>query len=129
MVRQEIDFERRWDHMQQHTGQHLLSAIMDTYDNLPTLGWGLGAKNDVSYVDVPKKLSQEEMQGIQDKCNEVIRNNLKIIVETPDNANVAKLPGDYDKEKGIVRVVKIGDIDANTYAPLQCRICFWANGI
>lgn len=102
---------------------------MDTYDNLPTLGWGLGAKNDVSYVDVPKKLSQEEMQGIQDKCNEVIRNNLKIIVETPDNVNVAKLPGDYDKEKGIVRVVKIGDIDANTYAPLQCRVCFWANGI
>lgn len=38
LVRQEIDFERRWDHMQQHTGQHLLSAIMDTYDNLPTLG-------------------------------------------------------------------------------------------
>src|SRR5579862_2246173 len=37
-VRQEVDFRRRWDHMQQHTGQHLLSAVMDIYDNLETLG-------------------------------------------------------------------------------------------
>ncbi|KAK7414088.1 hypothetical protein QQX98_007031 [Neonectria punicea] len=42
-ARQEADYRRRWDHMQQHTGQHLLSAIMDTYDNLKTLGRGMGA--------------------------------------------------------------------------------------
>lgn len=114
LVRQEVDFRRRWDHMQQHTGQHLLSAIMDTYDNLETLGWSMGAGNDMSYVDVPRTPSEDEMQSIQEKCNDAIQKNLRITVENPDNAKVHKLPDDYDKDRGVIRVVKIGDLDANT---------------
>lgn len=112
-VRQDVDFARRWDHMQQHTGQHLLSAVMDKLDNLETLGWGMGAENDINYVDLPRKPSQVEMQTIQEKCNEAIRNNHKITVETPHDAKTDSLPGDYDKEKGVVRVIKIADIDEN----------------
>ncbi len=118
-VRQEVDFRRRWDHMQQHTGQHLLSAIMDTYDNLETLGWGMGSDGDMYYVDLPRKPSEEEIQAIQDKCNKTIRNNLQIIVETPNDAEVDSLPGDYDKDKGVIRVVRIGDLDRNTYVHLD----------
>ncbi|PMD52965.1 ThrRS/AlaRS common domain-containing protein [Hyaloscypha bicolor E] len=112
-VRQEIDFRRRWDHMQQHTGQHLLSAIMDKYDNLESVGWGMGAEGDINYIDLPRKPTDEEMQTIQEKCNEAIRNNLSITVETPDDAKSDSLPEDYDKEGGVVRIIKIGDIDAN----------------
>jgi misacylated tRNA(Ala) deacylase len=99
--------------MQQHTGQHLLSAIMDKYDNLESVGWGMGADGDINYIDLPRKPSDEEMRTIQEKCNEAIRNNLKITVETPDDAKADSLPEDYDKEKGVVRIIKIGDIDAN----------------
>ena len=99
--------------MQQHTGQHLLSAIMDKYDNLESVGWGMGADGDINYIDLPRKPSGEEMRTIQEKCNEAIRNNLKITVETPDDAKADSLPEDYDKEKGVVRIIKIGDIDAN----------------
>ncbi|KAE9364439.1 ThrRS/AlaRS common domain-containing protein [Stipitochalara longipes BDJ] len=112
-VRQDVDFQRRWDHMQQHTGQHLLSAIMDKYDNLESVGWGMGAEGDINYIDLPRKPTDEEMRTIQEKCNEAIRNNLKISVETPDDAKSDSLPDDYDKEKGVVRIIKIGDIDAN----------------
>jgi misacylated tRNA(Ala) deacylase len=101
--------------MQQHTGQHLVTAIMDRYDNLETLGWGMGAGNDMSYVDVPRRPSEDEMQSIQEKCNDAIRKNIGIKVEYSDNAKVDKLPDDYDKERGIIRVVKIGNLDANTY--------------
>lgn len=111
---QEVDFRRRWDHMQQHTGQHLLTAIMNTYDNLETLSWGMGADGEASYVELPRTPSQTEIQEIQDKCNETIRANLQIKVETPEDAKVSSLPGDYDKEKGVVRVVKIGGLDTNT---------------
>lgn len=114
-VRQDVNFKRRWDHMQQHTGQHLLSAIMDKYDNLESVGWGMGAEDDINYIDLPRKPADEEMQTIQEKCNEAIRNNLKITVETPDDAKSDSLPEDYDKEKGVVRIIKIGDIDANPY--------------
>ncbi|KAL0933501.1 threonyl and Alanyl tRNA synthetase second additional domain-containing protein [Colletotrichum truncatum] len=113
-VRQEVDYQRRRDHMQQHTGQHLLSAVMDTYDNLNTLGWGMGKSDAMNYVDLPRKPSESELQAIQTRCNDLIRANLPITVETPDDAKVHKMPGDYDQSKGVVRVIRIGDIDRNT---------------
>ncbi|KAK7419087.1 hypothetical protein QQX98_003589 [Neonectria punicea] len=113
-VRQDVDFNRRWDHMQQHTGQHLLSAVMDTYENLKTLGWGMGTDGGMNYVDLPRKPSQSEMQAIQDRCNEIIRENVTITVTTTDSAETTKLPGDYDQDKGLVRVIHIGELDHNT---------------
>ncbi|KAF2109215.1 Threonyl/alanyl tRNA synthetase [Lophiotrema nucula] len=112
-VRQDVDFHRRWDHMQQHTGQHLLSAVMDRVENLETLGWGMGAEGEMNYVELPRKLSDEEIQEIQTRCNEVIRDNIPITVETPQDTKAESLPEDYDKEKGVVRFIKIGDLDYN----------------
>lgn len=112
LVLQEINFERRFDHMQQHTGQHLLSAIMDSM-NIETLGWGIGKGEDPNYVDISQKPSPEQIQTIQARCNEAIRNNVSITVETPEDANMGHLPDDYDTAKGVIRVIKIGDIDSN----------------
>ncbi|KAF0641318.1 hypothetical protein FPSE5266_02250 [Fusarium pseudograminearum] len=113
-VRQEIDWGRRWDHMQQHTGQHLLSAVMMKNHELKTLGWGMGTDGGFNYVDLQRKPTDEEMQAIQMECAEKIRDNLSIKVDTPDDANHNKLPGDYDKSDGVVRVIHIGDLDENT---------------
>jgi misacylated tRNA(Ala) deacylase len=111
-VRQRVDFTRRFDHMQQHTGQHLLSAVMDGMD-LPTLGWNMGAAGEMNYVELPRKPSDDEVRSIQVKCNELIRDNMPITVETPEGKGSDSLPQDYDKEKGVVRFIKIGDLDYN----------------
>ncbi|KAL6712676.1 hypothetical protein ACN47E_000553 [Coniothyrium glycines] len=111
-VRQEVDFNRRWDLMQQHTGQHLLSAVMDSM-SLPTLGWSMGQPGEMNYVELPCKPSDEEIQLIQKKSNELIRKNLAITVETPAGKGSDSLPDDYDKEKGVIRFIKIGDLDYN----------------
>ncbi|KAH7303547.1 Threonyl/alanyl tRNA synthetase [Stachybotrys elegans] len=113
-VRQELDFGRRWDHMQQHTGQHLLSAVLQSDHQLQTLGWGMGSNGGMNYVDLPSKPSQEQMQAAQDRCNELIRDNLSITVDTPADAKTERLPGDYDTENGPVRVISIGGLDRNT---------------
>lgn len=113
-IRQEVDWKRRWGHMQQHTGQHLLSAVMQNRHDLKTLGWGMGADESMNYVDLQRKPTEEEMQAIQNECAELIRENLPIKVETPDDAKHDKLPGDYDKSDGVVRVIHIGDLDTNT---------------
>lgn len=94
--------------MQQHTGQHLLTAVMNTYDNLETLGWGMGADGGINYIDVPRKPSPEEVQSIQARCNQIIRENLSITVNTP-----VVQATDVDQEKGLVRVVSIGNLDRN----------------
>ncbi|KAF2032170.1 ThrRS/AlaRS common domain-containing protein [Setomelanomma holmii] len=111
-VRQDIDFPRRWYHMQQHTGQHLLSAIMDGMD-LPTLGWSMGAAGEMNYVELPRKPSETEIRVVQEECNKAIRENVGITVETPEGKGSDSLPEDYDREKGVVRFIKIGDLDYN----------------
>ncbi|KAF1830406.1 ThrRS/AlaRS common domain-containing protein [Decorospora gaudefroyi] len=111
-VRQTVDFARRWDLMQQHTGQHLLSAIMDGME-LPTLGWSMGQPGEMNYVELPRKPTDEEVQTIQQQCNEKIRENITITAETPEDKVSDSLPSDYDKEKGVVRFIKIGEMDYN----------------
>jgi misacylated tRNA(Ala) deacylase len=111
-VRQTVDFARRWDLMQQHTGQHLLSAVMDSMD-LPTLGWSMGQPVEMNYVELPRKPSDQEIQVIQLSCNARIRESMPITAETPEGKGSDSLPDDYDKEQGVVRFIKIGDMDYN----------------
>lgn len=110
----DVDWERRIDIMQQHTGQHLLSAVFDTYD-LETLSWSMG--DVINYIELPRKVTDEEIAAVSKRINALIVENVPISVTTPDQhggqLDVSHLPDDYDLSKGIVRVVKIGDIDAN----------------
>lgn len=112
VVKQDVNWERRWDHMQQHTGQHLLSAVMDTMD-LETVGWSMGAQDEMNYVELPRKPTSGEIRDVQDRCNGFIRLNMPISVDTPKDAKSDSLPGDYDAEKGVVRLISIGDLDVN----------------
>ncbi|QRV87177.1 alanyl-tRNA synthetase [Ceratobasidium sp. AG-Ba] len=125
VITQRVDDRRRMDHMQQHTGQHLLSAVMDTYPGLETLGWSMGssifsngtvdanATVNMNYVELGRKPTDAEITEIQNRCNELIRQNRSITVSTPIDAHHDSLPSDYDKEKGIVRVITIDGIDSN----------------
>ncbi|CAE6472048.1 unnamed protein product [Rhizoctonia solani] len=113
------------DHMQQHTGQHLLSAIMDTYPGLETLAWSMGVSivgdritNDdkipnMNYVELGRKPSEAEISEIQEKCNQLVMQNRAITASTPNDAIQYWLPSDYDRENGIVRVITIEGVDEN----------------
>lgn len=111
-VKLELDWKRRMDHMQQHTGQHLLSAVLDSYE-IPTLSWSMGEM--VNYIELPRSLSEEEVEEVSAKVNERIMEGISITVETPEKDNVKqdKLPDDYDVDKGVLRVIKIGELDKN----------------
>lgn len=49
-VYQTIDWERRFDHMQQHSGQHLITAIIDKEFSYTTVSWWLG--EEVCYIEL-----------------------------------------------------------------------------
>lgn len=110
----EVDWERRIDVMQQHTGQHLLSAVLDTY-NLETLSWSLNEM--INYIELPTKVSDEIVEEVNKKVNNLILEGLPIKVVTPDEhgeeIDTSHIPDDYDLSKGIIRIVKIGDLDSN----------------
>lgn len=111
-VEMEVDWARRFDHMQQHTGQHLLSAVLDQRD-LNTLGWNLGEM--INYIELPRKLTTEELQDVSKEVNDYITESIPISVEVPDKDSVKKdkMPTDLDLDKGVLRVIHIGDLDAN----------------
>lgn len=104
-----LDWRRRVDHMQQHTGQHLLSAVLDRH-GLPTLGWSMGAR--INYVDVPRRLSDEELAQVAEEVNDEIFRNTPITVDAGDNVEV-DAEVEVDPEKGLLRVVRIGELDRN----------------
>lgn len=109
-----VDWARRIDIMQQHTGQHLLSAVFDTF-GLETLSWSMG--EEINYIELPEKINDELLGEVQERVNQLIVEGIKITVVTPDQhgheVDVSHLPDDYDLSKGIIRIVKIGELDAN----------------
>lgn len=129
-VEAEIDQRKRIDYMQQHTGQHLLSAILESEPyELGTLSWSMGGTlsskkptleiNDYFYIELPRKLTTQEIEELSYKLNNLTSvNPLQIYVverraDTHGNGKTSKIPVDYDLEKGILRTVHIGSMDSN----------------
>lgn len=70
----EIDWERRFDHMQQHMGQHILSAAFEELFDIPTTSFHLG--EDTVTIDLNiEALSEEQMVAAEAKANEIILDN------------------------------------------------------
>lgn len=105
-----IDWERRFDLMQQHTGQHILSALIDDLYNAKTVGFHLG-KNHVT-VDTDLELTAEELNEAEEKMNEVIYKNENIESEFPEKEQLNDLS--LRKESVVdenIRIVKIDETD------------------
>ncbi|KAK9880837.1 hypothetical protein WA026_013163 [Henosepilachna vigintioctopunctata] len=118
-VKQVIDWPRREDHMQQHSGQHLLSAILEREYNMQTVSWWLG--EDVSYVELDTTSLNNHLIGeIEEKANALIREGRKVTVtvydenisanELSDARSTRGLPADH---KGDIRVINIDGVDSN----------------
>jgi alanyl-tRNA synthetase len=70
-VKGSIDWERRFDHMQQHTGQHVLSAIFHSRFALPTISFHLGS--DVCTIDLRgREPTQEILDAAMAAANDVV---------------------------------------------------------
>ncbi|KAG5361019.1 putative alanyl-tRNA editing protein [Yarrowia sp. B02] len=119
-VNVKLEWARRLDHMQQHTGQHLLSAIFDTR-KLDTLSWSMGDK--FNYIELPRKVTRDELDSVQSEVNRAIQDGIEISTsivkggeekETKEpDVTAEKIPDNYDVNSGVIRVVKIGDLDKN----------------
>src|SRR5205807_7070718 len=102
-----IDWSRRFDHMQQHTGQHLLSAVFEELFRLHTVSFHLGAESatidlEGGALDAPRVLAVER------RCNELVFANLPVTVTFEDAATVQGLRKPSERT-GTLRVVSISD--------------------
>ncbi|MBD7969343.1 alanyl-tRNA editing protein [Paenibacillus gallinarum] len=108
-----IDWDRRFDHMQQHSGQHLLSAVcLDLYE-IKTLSFHLGV--DYCTIDVETaELKAEQLENIEREVNRHIYLNHPILSYWVDETevksiNLVKQPTVSDD----IRIVEIKDVEYN----------------
>ncbi len=109
----EIDWDRRFDHMQQHTGQHLLSAACERLLDAETVSFHLGA--EVSTIDLNRsRISLEAMEGVEDLVNRVIWEDRPVTSRFVRPDEVADLPLRRPPQvEGPIRLVEVADFDLN----------------
>ena len=76
-----IDFEERYEKMQCHTGEHILSGIIHSLYGLDNVGFHLGG-DDVT-MDISAPLTREELDRVEGLANEVIYKNLPVLTYFP----------------------------------------------
>lgn len=120
-VHGEIDWDRRYDHMQQHTGQHILSQAFERELGGSTLSFHLG--DEESTIDVTAlALRMEEIECVEEAANTLVLTNCAIHVREYGREEARSLA-----RRGIpeglerVRIVHIGDYDCSACGGTHLR--------
>lgn len=109
-VHGKIDFDRRFDFMQQHSGEHIVSGIAHRLYGCENVGFHLG--EDIVTLDFQKPLNRSEILKIETEANEAIFKNRKFTAYYPDSKTLATLNYRSKKElSGDVRIVEIENTD------------------
>lgn len=106
-----IDFDERYEKMQCHTAEHILSGLIHTYFGLDNVGFHLGA--DYVTMDVSGVLERQDLDRIEDLANAVVFANVAVTSEfpTPDELPTMNYRAKLDLTEN-VRIVRIGEFDA-----------------
>ena len=109
-VRGHVDWVRRFDHMQQHTGQHLLSAAFEREVGAKTVSFHLGTS--ASTIDLDKELSADQISRVEETANRVLWEDREICLTFVTESEAAKLPLRKDPARsGELRIIEIKDYD------------------
>ena len=105
----QVDWARRFDHLQQHHGQHLLSAAFDRLQ-APTVSFHLGERTCTIDLDAP--LAKVDLQKAEQLANESVWRNLAVVARDFTGPEREKLPLRKEPVKGD-RVVLVEGVDAS----------------
>jgi len=109
-VRGVIDWTRRFDHMQQHTGQHLLSAAFDRLFGVRTVGFHLGA--DRSTIDLARETTLTEIAAAEAEANRIVWENRPVAIRFMTAEEAGRLPLRKESlREGTLRLIDIEAFD------------------
>ncbi|NLH64347.1 MAG: alanyl-tRNA editing protein [Erysipelotrichaceae bacterium] len=104
-----LNWQRRFDHMQEHSGEHLVSGLIFRKYGFDNVGFHMG---ETIQIDFNGSLSFDEMRLIEVRANEVIWQNEPIEISYPTHDELQSLSYRSKKElHGRVRIVTIPDGD------------------
>lgn len=114
-----IDWPRRFDHMQQHTGQHVLSAVLEDLFGWATVSVHFGVDVSTLDVDVPT-VTPDQVARAERRANEIVFENRPVTVSYEDAAEASGLRKASARE-GTLRIVSIADLDRSACGGTHVR--------
>ena len=126
-----LDWDTRWEHMQQHSAQHLISAIAENHFGWETTSWEFGLERcniELHPTRSEQPVTPEALMQLQHMSNELIRTNKPVTVkiverpsaEPPTTSDDARAPTTTTTtttvpkgHHGPLRIVSIQDVDDN----------------
>lgn len=104
-----IDWQRRFDHMQNHSGEHIVSGLIHRLYGHDNVGFHMG---EVIQIDFSGPITQEQMMRVETEANRVVMNNTPVNAVFPDEQELKTI--DYRSKKelsGVVRLIEIPGAD------------------
>ncbi|MDQ0428213.1 alanyl-tRNA synthetase [Planomicrobium stackebrandtii] len=109
----QVDWDKRWDHMQQHAGQHLLSALLEDMYGFKTQSFHLGQERVSIDLDLDTA-TNAQLKDVENRANQLISQRLAIWTRwiTDSEAKMLQLRKP-PAVAGDIRLVEIDGIDVN----------------
>ena len=114
-----IDWTRRFDHMQQHTGQHLLSAVFEELYGMRTLSFHLGAQSSTIDLDAAR-IAAEQAEHAEERCARIVFEARPVTISYEDAAAAAGLRKESQRT-GTLRIVSIAGLDRSACGGTHVR--------
>jgi alanyl-tRNA synthetase len=124
VVSGEIDWARRFDHMQQHTGQHVLSAAFDRLFGVRTESFHMGQRHPAaqtthggspglsSTIDLAREVSESEIAGAEDDANRIVWEDRPVSIRYATAEEAAAMPLRKESARaGSLRLIDVQDYD------------------
>jgi alanyl-tRNA synthetase len=121
LVRGQVDWARRFDLMQQHTGQHILSHAFEALLDADTVGFHLS--DETLTIDISRApLSLEDCAAVEGRANAVVFADYPVDAHFVSQAEVGRLPlRKPPAVKGPIRIVQVGSLDYSPCGGTHCR--------
>ena len=105
-----IDWGRRFDHMQQHTGQHVLSAAFDKLFGVRTVSFHLGAAT--STIDLAREMTPAEIAAAEDDANRIVWEDRPVTIRFASAEDAAVMPLRKESVRGgTLRLIDVEGFD------------------
>jgi alanyl-tRNA synthetase len=109
-VRGIVDWTRRFDHMQQHSGQHMLSAAFDSLHKARTESFHLGSA--IATIDLNRVVSPAEIAAAEDEVNRIVWLDREVRLKFTTAEEAAALPMRKETgREGVLRLIEVDGFD------------------
>jgi alanyl-tRNA synthetase len=110
LVEAAVDWSRRFDHMQQHTGQHVLSAAFDHLFGVRTVSFHMGTA--VSTIDLTREMSPAEIAAAETEANRIVWEDRPVAIRFVTAEEAAAMPLRKEPSRGgTLRLIEVEGFD------------------